>query len=93
MYARPNNCCSVWLAGADSQPPVQDRVAQAQAFISKLGSTPNSSSSSIDGSGSQSSSVLRGPALAHVELARRKVQLGLADEQQLVEALLQYHEK
>jgi hypothetical protein len=70
---------------------VQDRVSQAEAFISSLGSTPNSSSNA--GSVIQSTSVLRGPALAHVELAKRKVQLGLADELQLVEAMLQYHDR
>jgi hypothetical protein len=67
-------------------------VSQAEAFISSLGSTLNSTGGSTAGSVSQSSAVLRGPALAHVELAKRKAQLGLADEQQLVGALLQYHD-
>lgn len=37
--------------------------------------------------------MLRGPALAHVELAKRKLQLGLDGEQQLVDALLEYHDR
>jgi hypothetical protein len=88
--------------GEDGQPPVADRVSQAAAFISSLtvpanNSNSNSSSSAStrggSASGSASSSVLRGPALAHVELAKRKVQLGVGTEQQLVEALLQYHDR
>lgn len=73
-------------------------MSQAEAFISSLTGPANSSTSSsttCEGSatGSASSSVLRGPALAHVELAKRKVQLGMGTEQQLVEALLRYHDR
>lgn len=89
----------VAAAGEDSQAPQQDKLSSAEAFISSLARTANSSSSSSDnnsssgGSASQSSSVLRGPALAHVELAKRKVQLGMGDEQQLVQALLHHHDR
>lgn len=37
--------------------------------------------------------MLRGPELAYVELAKRTVQLGVADEQQLVDAVLKYHDR
>lgn len=72
-------------------------MSQAAAFISSLTGPADRTNSSSTGegsaSGSASSSVLRGPALAYVELAKRKVQLGVGTEQQLVEALLQYHDR
>lgn len=83
----------------DNQPLLQDRVAKVDTFINSLASTPATSSStsstdtSASSSGNRSSAVLRGPALAHVEVAKRKLQLGVADQAQLVQALLQYHER
>jgi hypothetical protein len=64
-------------------------AATNSTSISTTATTTTSSSSSS----SRSSAVLRGPALAQVELAKRKLQLGVGDEQQLVQALLQYHER
>jgi hypothetical protein len=37
--------------------------------------------------------MLRGPSLAAVELTKRKLQLALATQQEVVAAVLAYHEK
>jgi hypothetical protein len=69
-----------------------------EAFVGSLASTAATDSSSSSSttattgsSSSRSNAVLRGPALAQVEVAKRKLQLGVGDEQQLVQALLEYH--
>ncbi|WIA30679.1 hypothetical protein OEZ86_000751 [Tetradesmus obliquus] len=95
-------------AGESASPSLQERVAAAEAFLASLPATPaaaaaaaaeppngapNSSSSSSSSSSSRAGPLLRGPALAAVELAKRKLLLGLGQQQQLAEALLHYHER
>jgi hypothetical protein len=82
-----------------SSPTLHDRVARAETFITGLPVTaaPADTANGTQGSSSSSSSkpglLLRGPALAAVELAKRKLLLGLGQQQQLAEALLQYHDR
>lgn len=72
-------------------------MSQAEAFISSLATPAGNSSTASNADSSTTSSkpsaLLRGPELAFVELAKRTVQLGLAEEQQLVDAVLKYHDR
>lgn len=85
-----------------SRPTIQERVAQAEAFISSLPTTApgEAAANGVQESGSNNNSnsskpapLLRGPALAQVELAKRRLLLGLGEEQMLADALLQYHDR
>jgi hypothetical protein len=87
-------------AGEPATPNLQQRLQRAKAFIERLPVTaaPDDDASSSHNSSSSSSSrrvavLLRGPALAQLELLKRELQLGLAEQQQLVEALLLYHDR
>eukprot|EP00878_Enallax_costatus_P012918 GHUV01013490.1.p1 GENE.GHUV01013490.1~~GHUV01013490.1.p1 ORF type:complete len:462 (+),score=166.78 GHUV01013490.1:239-1624(+) len=53
----------------------------------------NSDDNSSGHIGSKQLPLLRGPALAVVELTKRRLQLGLASQQDLADAILQYHDK
>jgi hypothetical protein len=84
----------------DDKTSLQEQVAKAAAVISSLTSSLPASADDADAAAAAAAAaaagggaLLRGPALAHVELAKRQLQLGLADEQQLVEALLLYHDR
>jgi hypothetical protein len=85
-------------AGESPSPSIQERLTQAEAFLASLPATAATAAAANGTEDSSSSSsrpgpLLRGPALAAVELAKRKLLLGLGEQQQLADALLQYHDK
>lgn len=95
---RRHRCCCNAAAGEPQGPSLQERLAQAEACIGSLRKTAapsNTSSSGDDGNSSAGKPppLLRGPALAAVELAKRKLQLGLGTQQVLADALLAHHDQ
>lgn len=93
-------------AGESDSPSVQGQIAKATAFITSLPTTAaadTSDSNSVPGSGDTESAIngsngktgplLRGPALAAVELVKRRLQLGQATQQELADSVLVYQDK